>query len=221
MGSFTAIAGWAADVPAELLAQLYSRCCEPPSKATIWRVVTGADAAAVDAAIGAWLAEQATARPSGGPESTTAGESDRASGLVAIAVDGKTVRGATDAQGNQVHLLAAATHHNTLVLGQVEVGAKSNEIPLFAPLLDSLADTGVDLNHPGFGRDSLLGSGDQADQVAQLVQGLELDRWPASAGSVQSMVVIPIHPRRGGDVDFLNSMPRPARFNQLGLVQAY
>ena len=44
------------------------------------------------------------------------------------------------------------------------------------------------LNHPGFGRDSLLGSGDQADQVAQFVQSLELDRWFASAGSVQSMV---------------------------------
>jgi predicted transposase YbfD/YdcC len=145
MGSFTAIAGWAAEVPAELLAQLYSRCCEPPSKATIWRVVTGADAAAVDAAIGAWLAQQATARQSGEPESAAAGESDRASALVAIAVDGKTVRGATDAEGNQVHLLAAATHDNTLVLGQVEVGAKSNEIPLFAPLLDGLADAGVDL----------------------------------------------------------------------------
>lgn len=145
MGSFTAIAGWAAEVPAELLAQLYSRCCEPPSKATIWRVVTGADAAAVDAAIGAWLAQQATARQSGEPESAAAGESDRASALVAIAVDGKTVRGATDAEGNQVHLLAAATHDNTLVLGQVEVGAKTNEIPLFAPLLDGLADAGVDL----------------------------------------------------------------------------
>ena len=145
MGSFTAIAGWAADVPAELLAQLYSRCCEPPSKATIWRVVTGADATAVDAAIGAWLAEQATARRSGEPESAATGESDSASVLVAIAVDGKTVRGTTDAEGNQVHLLAAATHDNTLVLGQVEVGAKSNEIPLFAPLLDGLAEAGVDL----------------------------------------------------------------------------
>jgi predicted transposase YbfD/YdcC len=122
------------------------RCCEPPSKATIWWVVTGADAAAVDAAIGAWLAEQDTARQSGEPESATAGESDRASVLVAIAVDGKTVRGATDTQGNQVHLLAAATHENTLVVGQVEVGAKSNEIPLFAPLLDGLADAGVDLS---------------------------------------------------------------------------
>ncbi len=77
------------------------------------------------------------------------------------------------------------------------------------------------VNHPGFGRDSLLGSGDQTGEVAQLVQGLELHRWPASAGSVQSTVVVPIHPCCGGDVDFFHSMPRPTRFNQLGLVQAY
>ena len=112
-------------------------------------------AAAVDAAIGAWLAEQATAQGSGEPQSAAAGESDRASALVAIAVDGKTVRGATDAEGNQVHLLAAATHDNTLVLGQVEVGAKSNEIPLFAPLLDGLADAGVDLTRAVITADAL------------------------------------------------------------------
>ncbi len=135
MRSFTAIAGWAADVPAELLTQLYGQCAEAPSKATIWRVVTGADAAAVDAVIGAWLARQSAAH-----------ESDTdPSALVAIAVDGKTVRGATDIDGNQVHLLAAATHTDALVLGQVEVGAKTNEIPMFAPLLARLADTGVDL----------------------------------------------------------------------------
>ena len=46
MRSFTAIAGWAADVPAELLTQLYGQCAEAPSKATIWRVATGADAGA-------------------------------------------------------------------------------------------------------------------------------------------------------------------------------
>jgi predicted transposase YbfD/YdcC len=44
-----------------------------------------------------------------------------------------------------VHLLAAATHRDALVLGQVEVGAKTNEIPMFAPLLDGLADAGIDL----------------------------------------------------------------------------
>jgi predicted transposase YbfD/YdcC len=135
MRSFTAIAGWAADVPTELLAQLYGRCAQAPSKATIWRVVTGADAAAVDAVIGAWLARQSAARSS---------DTDP-SALVAIAVDGKTVRGATDIEGNQVHLLAAATHTDALVVGQVEVGAKTNEIPMFAPLLDGLASAGVDL----------------------------------------------------------------------------
>ncbi len=34
----------------------------------------------------------------------------------------------------------------------------------------------VSLNHPGFGRDSLLGSGDQADQVAQLTVPATMNR---------------------------------------------
>ena len=56
MRSFTAIAGWVADVPVELRSRLYGMP-EPgcPSKTTLWRVLTGADAAAVDAAIGSWL----------------------------------------------------------------------------------------------------------------------------------------------------------------------
>ena len=55
MRSFTAIAGWAADAPAGVVAELYQRCgaarpaAGPPSKSTIWRVVTGADAPALDA----------------------------------------------------------------------------------------------------------------------------------------------------------------------------
>ena len=150
MGSFTAIAGWAADVPAELLAQLYGRYSTAPSKATIWRVVTGVDAAAVDAVIGTWLAGQAAACQS------AAGESDiDPAALVAIAVDGKTVRAATDTEGNKVHLLAAATHRDALVLGQVEVRAKTNEIPMFAPLLDGLAEAGVDLTSTVITADAL------------------------------------------------------------------
>jgi hypothetical protein len=42
-------------------------------------------------------------------------------------VDGETLRGAVDTDGAQVHLMAAATHGDQLVLGQVEVGAKTNE----------------------------------------------------------------------------------------------
>jgi hypothetical protein len=159
MGSFTAIAGWVGDVPAALLAQLYRRRAEPPSKATIWRVVTGADAAAVDAVIGAWLAEQAAAREDAAHDGDAA--------LVAIAVDGKAVRGATDAEGNQTHLLAAATHKDSLVVGQVEVGAKTNEIPMFAPLLDTLADAGVDLAHTVITADALHAQRAHAEYLHQ------------------------------------------------------
>jgi len=170
MASFTAIAGWATDVPAEVLVKLYGRRSTPPSKATIWRVVTGADAATVDAVISAWLLAQAAARDTAARDTAArdtaardvvAGEvvvpgTDReAPELSAIMVDGKAVRGATDAEGNQVHLLAAATHDDALVVGQVEVGAKSNEIPQFAPLLDTLAAAGVDLAHTVITADAL------------------------------------------------------------------
>jgi predicted transposase YbfD/YdcC len=159
MASFTAIAGWASDVPAEVLLKLYGRRSAPPSKATIWRVVTGADAAAVDAVIGAWLLAQTAARNVVAGDivagDDVVGTDREAPELLAVMVDGKAVRGATDAEGNQVHLLAAATHDDALVVGQVEVGAKSNEIPQFAPLLDTLSAAGVDLAHTVITADAL------------------------------------------------------------------
>jgi predicted transposase YbfD/YdcC len=163
MRSFTAIAGWIADVPADLLTRLYrTPAAGFPSKTTLWRVLTGVDADAVDAAIGAWLLNQAQHTTTSqhcahqvGPQTAdtpTANadhtdEADHADeALLAVAVDGKTIRGALGADGDQVHLLAAATHGDQLVLGQIEVGAKTNEIPMFAPLLDRLAETGVAVN---------------------------------------------------------------------------
>jgi len=132
MRSFTAIAGWIADVPAELYGRRDERIGSP-SKVTIWWILTGADAAVVDAAIGAWLAERSveTLRP----ETARCNAGDDVA-LVLIAVDGKTVRGGTDTEGNQVHLLAAVTQ-GCPGSGQVQVDAKSNEIPMFAPLLET------------------------------------------------------------------------------------
>ena len=67
MSGYTAIAGWVGDVPVEIRHDLYTRSgAEPasaPSKATIWRVVTGADAQAFDAAIGTWLTRGLRRRP--------------------------------------------------------------------------------------------------------------------------------------------------------------
>jgi predicted transposase YbfD/YdcC len=144
MRSLTAIAGWVLDVAPEVRERLYARCGLPavvPSRSTLWRVIAGADAAALDAAIGAWLAARHAAASSEGAHGHD--RDDARVGLIALMVDGKTVRGAVDADGHQVHLLAAATHEHALVLAQTEVGAKTNEIPMFEPLLDTLGISGL------------------------------------------------------------------------------
>jgi predicted transposase YbfD/YdcC len=168
MRGFTAIAGWVTDTPPPMLAMVYSRCGKPPlvpSKSTIWQVVTRVDAAAVDVAVGLWLAaragidvaidageqaggDQASVRPQ--PNDMRAGEpSGRPGGNLAgppraiLAVDGKRVCGAKDADGNAPHLLAAATHEQGLVLAQIDVHHKTNEIPMFARLLNLINVAGM------------------------------------------------------------------------------
>lgn len=158
MRSFTAIAGWVTDTPADLLKSIYARrgrvsaVPAPPSKATIWRVLTEVDPASVDAAVGAWLWERGeraepseTTEETTEPVNTTTTGSDTGSDAnpvrpVLLAVDGKTVRGAIDAAGNQTHLLAAMTHHQGLVIAQTEVDGKTNEIPMMPTLLDQIDD---------------------------------------------------------------------------------
>jgi hypothetical protein len=63
-----------------------------------------------------------------------------AGGRLVIAVDGKAVRGAKDADGKAPHLVAALAHGIGAVLGQAAVTAKSNEIPAVRDLLKAFTD---------------------------------------------------------------------------------
>jgi predicted transposase YbfD/YdcC len=63
-------------------------------------------------------------------------------GLRAVAVDGKTSRGARRADGTRVHLLGVAEHGGRL-LDHLEVGIKHNETSHFTPLLEPLDLAGV------------------------------------------------------------------------------
>jgi DDE_Tnp_1-associated len=97
--SMTAIAEWAADAPQPVRAALGARRdrpdhCGVPSETTIRRTLGRLDADALATAIGAWLANH----------------DDQTRHRRAIAVDGKTLRGATDTHGRQVHVLAAMDH---------------------------------------------------------------------------------------------------------------
>jgi predicted transposase YbfD/YdcC len=93
----------------------------PPTEATLRRVLTRIDPAAVDGLVGGWLSRH---RPP-------------ATRWRVAAVDGKTLR-SSGQLGQQVHLLAALDHTSGAVLAQVRVDGKSNEINAFRPLLEQV-----------------------------------------------------------------------------------
>lgn len=55
-----------------------------------------------------------------------------------ISLDGKTLRGSRDDNFNVIHMVSAWANKNGLVLGQLRVDDKSNEIPAVPKLLDLL-----------------------------------------------------------------------------------
>jgi predicted transposase YbfD/YdcC len=93
----------------------------------MWRLLIRLDDALLTAVLAGWL--RTRARPV---------VPRRRRHRVVIAVDGKTLRGARRADGGQVHLLSALDTSTGIVLAQVTVNAKSNEIPAFAPLLNAV-----------------------------------------------------------------------------------
>lgn len=122
--SFNAIADWAKHRTQNQLQRLRCRfddlkgCYIPPSEPTIRRVLTDIDAESVDQGICNWL--------------------KTVSSWDAISIDGKTVKGAIKPDGTKVHLLAAITHNNNVVIAQKQIPAKTNEIPEARELIRSL-----------------------------------------------------------------------------------
>ena len=116
--------------------------------------------------------------------------------LRAVAVDGKTSRGARRADGTRVHLLGVAEHGGHL-LDHLEVDVKHNETSHFTGLLEplDLAGAVVTLRCPaygagepgdwaGTGEEGPLHRGDQAEPAAAVCPGQALP-WAGSAcGSV-------------------------------------
>lgn len=122
-GSFTAIGEWAANASPRVLSALGSGGF-PPCESTLRRALQRLGGDDLDAAIGDW----------------TAGRTTQPGVRRALALDGKTLRGAVGATGRARHLMAAIDHHCGVVLGQVNVDGKTNEIPMFSQLCDQIDD---------------------------------------------------------------------------------
>ena len=135
--SLVGICDWIAAAGQELLAAVGCRRdrhgrCVPPHPDTVARVFTALGAQGLADGVGGYLGRRAG---TGGVVFPVAGPVL----LPAIAVDGKAVRGAIGPDGQIPYLLAAATHGESVVIAERLVGAKSNEVPQFAPLLRELA----------------------------------------------------------------------------------
>jgi hypothetical protein len=132
--SWTEIGEFAHELSGEQLARLgarpspYTGRYSPPDEATIRRALQRVDPQALDRLVGGWLGAR---QPPTHADGTVADEG-------AVAVDGKTLRGAVDADGRRVHLLAALDQQQGTVLAQRRVDGKTNEITGFRPLLDEV-----------------------------------------------------------------------------------
>lgn len=119
--SFVAIAEWAADAAPSVLARL-GVTGTVPCESTIRRCLQRLAPDELDKLMAGWMWLRTST----------------VTGRRVIAFDGKTLRGARDAADGLVHLLAGLCQHTGTVLGQLAVGAKTNEIPMLRTLLDTI-----------------------------------------------------------------------------------
>lgn len=153
--SFTAIVDWLHDLDEVARARLgFVRGV--PATSTMWRLLTRLDADLLAQVLAGWLQTRtqppATARP---PRFRTV-----------IAIDGKTMRAARRTDGNQVHLLSALDTSTGIVLAQITIAAKSNEIPAFTPLLDAVQTVLGTLEGILFVADALHTQTNHANEIA-------------------------------------------------------
>lgn len=97
---------------------------DAPSEPTIRRILTLVSAADLDQAVIEWMAQHDEAESR-------------------LAVDGKTVKKARQADGRALHLVAAVTHQSARLVAQRPVDQKSNEITALRPMLEKVALDGA------------------------------------------------------------------------------
>jgi predicted transposase YbfD/YdcC len=119
--SFVAIAEWADAAPSALLARL-GVTGEVPCESTIRRTINQIDGNGLDVIVSAWA--QLRTSP--------------CEQMQVIAVDGKSVRGSATADHRCRHLLGVLDHDTGIVLAQLDVSAKTNEIPMFSKVLANI-----------------------------------------------------------------------------------
>jgi len=181
--SLEAIAQFGRDHGVALAHALGFRRAKTPVKSRLSTLLRRLDPAALDAALRKWLAGR------------------HAAGWAVVSIDGKSARGSADGEVPCAHLLAAYAPQAAAVLGQLRVGAKTNEhkaalrlLGILPPLAGAVVTADAMFTHRDFcaavrgrGGDYLLPVGDnqptlKADIAAALADPGGLSPLRAAAG---------------------------------------
>ncbi len=141
---FAAIAQWAAHVTPEVRLKLGCRRKRPPSESSFRRILRVIGLGSFEAQIGEWFGKQRDLEGKG------------------VALDGKTLCGSADEGHPPAHLVSLQTHEEGLVLGEVRVPDKTNEIKAVKPLLEP-----VDLKGAVLTADAMHAQKDTAKYIVE------------------------------------------------------
>ncbi|MDE0554598.1 MAG: ISAs1 family transposase [Candidatus Poribacteria bacterium] len=120
--SYTAIAMWARQQPKIAKALGFRR--KPPCPATFHNLFKRLDVVKLEQILTQWVTQTLQRIPI--PFETR---------LTAVAIDGKSLRGAATPKTPQTHLLAAVFHDLAIPMAQCAVNEKTNEVPISTELL--------------------------------------------------------------------------------------
>jgi predicted transposase YbfD/YdcC len=130
--SQSAISDWGHNYSYRWLSKLGLKKACSPSQSTLHRIFKGIDVAKLELLLSDW--SQQVFRLLGLSSPTD---------LQGASIDGKLLCGSNKQKASQPHLLASLSHKLGLVLGQVAVSEKSNEITASADLIEMLVIEGV------------------------------------------------------------------------------
>lgn len=186
--TFAAITDWLHDLDEHAQTRLGFND-RVPAGTTMWRLLIRLDPTLLAGVLASWLHTRA-----GQP-----GPLPRRYRRV-IAVDGKTLRGARLGGGRQVHLLSALDTATGIVIAQVVVDTKSNEITSFAPLLDAVEAVLGTLSGVLFTADALHTQTGHADEVTARNAHLRAGQGqPADPVQTVETAALGADPGRGPD----------------------
>lgn len=127
--SYSAIAEWGRTYASDLVKALGFTRDKTPCAATLHNLFKQLDIAQLEVVLTQWGVETLESHPVACPP-------------IAVAIDGKTLRGSAKQQATVSHLLSVVSHQLGVTIAQKAVDTKTNEIPISTEILSAFDMTG-------------------------------------------------------------------------------